>query len=99
MSTELKGLYKYKEAKTYEEEQDALREIKDLNGLSLHQTRSKIVNMGIYNNKQKKSNRIPKSYYVNTLCKELDNLNDTEVEYLERLTVSLLKKIIKATTQ
>lgn len=97
MSNELRGLRRYKEAETYEAEQRALKEIADLNDLSIPQTRARLVNMGIYHNKQKKSSRILKSHYVDQLLEKLEDLNDTEVEYLERLTVSLLKKIIKAT--
>lgn len=93
----LKLLNRYKEAGTYELEQEALREIAGANDLSIHQTRARLVNMGIYHNKDKKTTRILKSNYVDELVKQLDPINDTEYEYLERLTVALLKNIIKAT--
>lgn len=93
-TTELKGLNKYKDATTYEDEQIALKEIAILNDLSVHQTRARLVNMGIYHNKQKKSTRVLKAFYVDQLSEKIPDINDTEIEYLERLTVSLLKKLI-----
>lgn len=96
MTEQLKGLHKYKNATSYEEEQIALREIADINNLSVHQARARVVNLGIYNNKEKKSTRILKSFYVDQLVDKLDNITDTEVEYIERLTVTLIKKLIKA---
>ena len=96
MSNKLKSLHKYTNAINYEDEQVALKEIADVNDLSIHQARARLVNLGIYNNKEKKSTRILKSHYVDKLVDKLDNITDTEVEYIERLTVSLIKKLIKA---
>lgn len=96
MTVTLKGLHKYENAETYDDEQTALREIADINDLSIHQTRARLVNLGIYNNKAKKSTRILKSSYVNELTEKLEDLTDTDTEYLERLTITLLKKLIQA---
>lgn len=99
MSKELKGLHRYKDDDTYPKQQIALKEIADLNGLTKHQIRAILVNRGIYINKPKNSTRVLKSHYVDQLVNNLEELNDTEIEYIERLTIPLLKKIIKAVTK
>ena len=91
----MKCIYKYANATSYEEEQIALKEIAKINNLSIHQTRGRLVILGIYHNKEKGGTRILKSHYVDKLVDKLDTLNDTEIEYLERLTIPLLKKILE----
>lgn len=93
----MKLIHRYENAETYEEEQIALKEIAEANNATIHAIRGKLVNMGIYNNKEKKPTRILKSTYVDKLIENLEPLNETEIEYLERLTVALLQKIIRAT--
>lgn len=92
----LKLLHRYTNAKTYDDEQVALHEIAEANDISIHMARGRLVSMGIYNNKEKKATRKLKSTYVDQLVSNMEVINDTEYEYLERLTVALLKKIIKA---
>jgi len=96
MTAQIKGLHKYTNAVSYEEEQEVLKELVDLNDMTLHQIRSILVNMKVYNNKPKHITRVKKKHYVDGLIKYLKDITDSEEEYLSRLTVSLLKKIIKA---
>ena len=87
----------YLDEDDYTGQQEQLKILADTYNLSIPKVRARLVNMGVYKNKPKQANRILKSTYVDTLVEHLDNITETDYEYLERLTVTLLKKLIKAT--
>lgn len=78
----------------YDKQQLALKNIAEREGLSIHKVRARLVNLGIYKNKPKQTKRILKAEYVGMIIDKLDNTTDADFEYLERLTVSLLKKLL-----
>lgn len=90
-------IQEYLDEDDYTGQQEQLKILAEKYNLSIPKIRARLVNMGVYKNKPKPANRILKSTYVDTLIERLDNTTETDYEYLERLTVSLLKKLIRAT--
>lgn len=85
----------YLDEDDYTGQQEQLQILATKHNLSIPKIRARLVNMGVYKNKPKQANRILKSEFVDTLANSLDDITDTDYEYLSRLTVTLLKKIIK----
>ena len=85
----------YLDEEDYIGQQEQLQILATKYNLSIPKIRARLVNMGVYKNKPKQANRILKSEFVDKLANSLDDITDTDYEYLSRLTVTLLKKIIK----
>lgn len=89
----------YKALDSYEEEQAliaAYAAIPDESGnvKSIHSLRATLVKLGVYKNKPK-TTKVYKSDLVDKLVETLEiEVTDSEHEYLNRLTVTLLRKIL-----
>lgn len=84
----------YKALDSYEEEQALIAAYAAETGKSIHSLRATLVKLGVYKNKPK-TTKVYKSDLVDKLVETLEiEVTDSEHEYLNRLTVTLLRKIL-----
>lgn len=87
---------RYLEEEDYYKQQEILEEIAKENNLTTRAIRAKLSSMGVYKSKPK-HDFIRKSELVDELIRVSKiEVNDSEIEYLNRLTKVLLSKLICA---
>ncbi len=86
---------KYKRLDDYTEQQTLMAAFAANTGDSVHSIRARLVKLDVYKNKPK-TTKVYKSDLVDRLVETMKlEVTDSEHEYLNRLTVTLLRKMLK----